>query len=373
MSLNTTHKNLQKKSDIASSDLAPRANPEKNLDPAPHGGNFDERSGSAPHVSNLDRRSDPVSHSSNLDKKPDLASHIDIPEKSFDKTPRLIICPTPIGNLGDVTERALQALTHSDVIFAEDTRVTGKLLRALRIKNRIERLDEATMNTRAKSVIAHVRAGEVVTYCSDAGMPGVSDPGLRLVALAREAGVRVEVLPGASALTCAYVSSGFACPRFYFHGFFPRRANEQMFLLEQLKALDACLIFYESPRRLVRTMQAIAHELPNRHVCVCRELTKLHEEVVVGVTGEVACAFADREARNGNIKGEIVIVVDAPSDVERDSVAQDSKKKARVLARARAQVLIAQGTRPKEIAKQLMREFNVSRNVAYEIALEARG
>ena len=144
---------------------------------------------------------------------------------------KLVIVPTPIGNLGDMTLRSLEALREADVVCAEDTRVTGKLLAHFGIEKRLARLDEAMIGSRAAGVVERVAAGEVVAYCSDAGMPGVSDPGLRLVAAAREAGVAVEVLPGASAAACAYVASGTVCPRFYFGGFFPRKATEQRTVL----------------------------------------------------------------------------------------------------------------------------------------------
>ena len=149
---------------------------------------------------------------------------------------KLIICPTPIGNLGDMTERALAALRSADAVCAEDTRVTGKLLAAFRIEKRIERLDEALIGERASSLVERVAAGEVIAYCSDAGMPGVSDPGLRLVRAAREAGVPVEVLPGATAVATAYVASGSANPRFYFGGFFPRKDAERRAVVESLRA-----------------------------------------------------------------------------------------------------------------------------------------
>ena len=164
---------------------------------------------------------------------------------------KLVIVPTPIGNLGDMTLRSLEALREADVVCAEDTRVTGKLLAHFGIEKRLARLDEAMIGSRAAGVVERVAAGEVVAYCSDAGMPGVSDPGLRLVAAAREAGVAVEVLPGASAAACAYVASGTVCPRFYFGGFFPRKATEQRTVLAELSGLDAALVFYESPNRLV--------------------------------------------------------------------------------------------------------------------------
>ena len=149
---------------------------------------------------------------------------------------KLIICPTPIGNLGDMTERALEALRSADAVCAEDTRVTGKLLAAFRIEKRIERLDEALIGERASSLVERVAAGEVIAYCSDAGMPGVSDPGLRLVRAAREAGGPGEVLPGATAGATAYVASGSANPRFYFGGFFPRKDAERRAVVESLRA-----------------------------------------------------------------------------------------------------------------------------------------
>ncbi len=278
---------------------------------------------------------------------------------------KLIICATPIGNLGDITHRCVDAFESADVVFAEDTRVSAKLLAALGVKTRIERLDETLMSARAKGVIDRVRSGEVVAYCSDAGMPGISDPGLRLVAAAREAGVAVEVLPGASALTTAYVSSGFSCPRFYFHGFFPRKTGERLRLLDQLKSLDACLVFYESPKRLTSALKTIEQTYPCRRVCVCRELTKRYEEVLVGLAGEVFETFDAREKTN-NIKGEIVMVIDAPSKLEQDEDAQNEE----IQAHTRACALLKSGLRNSEIVKHLTREFNVSRNVAYDIVLQ---
>ena len=146
---------------------------------------------------------------------------------------KLVICPTPLGNLGDITERALTALRAADVVCAEDTRVTGRLLAAFGIGKRLERLDEALIGDRAAGIVGRVLDGEVVVYCSDAGMPGVSDPGLRLVRAAREAGAAVEVLPGPTAVAAAYVASGCDNPRFYFGGFLPRKDVERRALLER--------------------------------------------------------------------------------------------------------------------------------------------
>ncbi len=276
----------------------------------------------------------------------------------MNKTGKLVIVPTPIGNLGDMTLRSLDALRGADTVCAEDTRVTGKLLAHFDIRKPLERLDEAMIGSRAAGVMA---------YCSDAGMPGVSDPGLRLVAAARVAGVHVEVLPGASAAACAYVASGTVCPRFYFGGFFPRKAGEQRAVLEELRGLDAALVFYESPNRLVTALAAIAEALPWREVAVCRELTKLHEEVARGTAAELRALFEARAEEPGGIRGEIALVIDAPGE---DETAADAAEAA-ASAEARAAELAEEGLRTKQIAKQLAAEFGIARNDAYELAMAA--
>lgn len=279
---------------------------------------------------------------------------------------KLIICPTPIGNLGDMPQRALDALTSADVVCAEDTRVTGKLLAAFGIGKRLERLDEALIGSRADGIVARVEAGEVIAYCSDAGMPGVSDPGLRLVRACREAGAPVEVLPGSTATATAYVASGCTNPRFYFGGFFPRKAGEQKAALDAVRTLDAALIYYESPNRIAGALAALAEAFPLREAAVCRELTKLHEEVVRDTLPALRDEFAAREAAGG-IKGEIVIVIDGPSEAEGQAAQESAEDSARV----RAAQLKAGGARNKDIAKTLAAEFGLPRNAAYEIALEA--
>ena len=199
-------------------------------------------------------------------------------------------------------------------------------------------------------------------------MPGVSDPGLRLVRAAREAGVAVEVLPGPTAAATAYVASGCDNPRFYFGGFFPRKDAERVSLLDSLRALDAALVFYESPNRLAAALGALATALPQREVAVCRELTKLHEEVVRGPVAAVRDEFASRAAEGGRgVKGEIVIVVDGPNAAEDATAAEDAQQ----AAAARAAELKASGLRNKEIARAIADEFGIARNAAYDIALEA--
>lgn len=283
-------------------------------------------------------------------------------------TGKLVVCPTPLGNLGDMTERALAALRAADVVCAEDTRVTGRLLAAYGIEKRLERLDEAMIGDRGAGVVQRVLDGETVAYCSDAGMPGVSDPGLRLVRAAREAGAPVEVLPGPTAAATAYVASGCDNPRFYFGGFFPRKDAERRALLDSLSALDAALVFYESPNRLASALDALAAALPQREVAVCRELTKLHEEVVRGPVAAVRDEFAARAAEGGRgVKGEIVIVADGPNAAEGAAAALG----AREAAAARAGELKTAGMRNKDVARALVEEFGIARNVAYDLALEA--
>lgn len=287
--------------------------------------------------------------------------------RSMPEQGTLIIAPTPIGNLGDITLRTIEALQASDAILCEDTRVTGKLLAHLGLEKPLVRVDENTIRDKAPAIISRLRAGERLAYCSDAGMPGVSDPGMHLVNAARAEGLAVEVLPGASAATTAYVASGFSRSRFLFAGFLPKKAADRRAALEDVRALDAALIFYESPHRLVATLEAIADAFPHRRVAVCRELTKLHEEVRVGGSEAIAEEFARRE-RAAAIKGEIAIVVDGPTVMEEHEAWVEASAQARMVA----EQLVAEGMRPKEVAKKLVADLGLARNEAYDMALQAR-
>ena len=218
---------------------------------------------------------------------------------------RLVVCPTPIGNLDDVTLRALEALRSADVVACEDTRHTRKLLERHGIRARLLSYHEHNERARARELVGRVRAGEVVALVSDAGTPGVSDPGQLLVRSCREAGLAVEVLPGPSAIVTALVASGLPAGRFRFIGFLPRRRSE---LEAELGRGDETLVAFESPKRVPSTLRALAELEPERKVAVCRELTKLHEEVVVGSAEELAERF-ERGTR-----GEIVLVLRAAAE-----------------------------------------------------------
>ena len=195
----------------------------------------------------------------------------------------LSVVGTPIGNLEDASPRVRRVLGEADVVLCEDTRVTGRLMSAFGLHVRLERCDENVMAEKIDQVLARLAAGERVAFVSDAGMPGVSDPGQRLVDAALDAGERVEVVPGPSAVTCALVASGLASDHFFFEGFLPRRRGAQLARLAELATVPGTLVIYESPRRVAETLANVAEVFPGRRVALVRELTKRHQEVVRGL------------------------------------------------------------------------------------------
>ena len=274
----------------------------------------------------------------------------------------LSIVATPIGNLGDMTERARSVLAQADAVLAEDTRVTGRLLAACGIQARLERCDENVIAKRAAGLVERMLAGQRLAFCSDAGMPGISDPGLVLVDAARDAGIAVEVLPGASALTAAVAAAGFPCSAVYFGGFLPRKQHARRELLNSLAALDAALVFFESPHRAASSAADIAAVLPSRRVALCRELTKLHEEVLRLPAGELAEQLAAREG----LKGELVLVVEPPHAQQEGTPVDEAALAQRI------DEGLAAGTPASALAKELAAEFGLPRNAAYEAVLAAR-
>lgn len=213
---------------------------------------------------------------------------------------RLIVCPTPIGNLGDITLRTLEALREADLVACEDTRHTRGLLDRHGIEVRTISYHEHNERSRATDLLERIAAGAVVALVSDAGMPLVSDPGFVVVQAAIAAGVEVEVLPGPSSVLVALVASGLPGEQWHFAGFLPRKGGE---LRELLSSATATTVAFESPKRIGRTLALLAEIDPARPVAVCRELTKLHEEVVRGAAAELAERFG-----GGTVKGEIVLV-----------------------------------------------------------------
>lgn len=238
--------------------------------------------------------------------------------------------------------------------------VTGKLLAHFGIENRLERCDENVIAAKSPALVSRMLDGEEVAFCSDAGMPGISDPGCVLVDAAREAGVPVDVLPGPSAVTTALVTSGFKYNAFYFGGFLPRKEADRAALLESLANLGCrARLLRVAPSRH-RITASIAQAYGARPVALCRELTKLHEEVLRLPADELAANLAARDA----IKGEIALVI-APPDVRAQQVASldDPALRERIAAELTA------GTPKSALAKQLAREFGLPKNKLYEFIL----
>ncbi len=213
---------------------------------------------------------------------------------------RLVVCPTPIGNLEDVTLRVLAALREADLVACEDTRRTRILLDRYGVAGKLVSYHEHNEHARADELVARMRGGAVVALVSDAGMPLVSDPGLVLVRACVAAGLGVEVLPGPSAALSALVASALPADRWQFVGFLPRKRGD----LERVLASPETLVAFESPRRVGASLEVLAASDADRQVAVCRELTKLHEEIVRGSAAEVAERYREHPP-----KGEIVLVI----------------------------------------------------------------
>jgi 16S rRNA (cytidine1402-2'-O)-methyltransferase len=215
----------------------------------------------------------------------------------------LAVCATPIGNLEDVTLRVLSELRDADLVLAEDTRHTRALLDRHGIRAKLLSFHEHNESARVEELLPRLAAGERVALVTDAGMPGISDPGTRLVRAAHDAGVEVTVLPGPSAVVTALVASGLGGTRFVFVGFVPRKDGERRALWRALDGWDAAAVAFESPRRLEAALRSLAQHDPARPVAVCRELTKRFEEVATGSAAELAERFSSEP------KGEVTLVL----------------------------------------------------------------
>ena len=221
----------------------------------------------------------------------------------------LYIVPTPVGNMEDMTFRAVRILKEVDLVLAEDTRTSGILLKHFDIRNQLMSHHKFNEHGTSAGIVGRLLAGENVALISDAGTPGISDPGFFLVREAVKAGVEVQCLPGATAFVPALVASGLPCDRFAFEGFLPQKKGRQT-KIESLKDESRTMIFYESPYRVLKTLQQFAEAYGgDRQVSVCREISKIHEESVRGTLDEVIAHFKEKEP-----KGEIVIILAGKSD-----------------------------------------------------------
>lgn len=272
----------------------------------------------------------------------------------------MILCATPIGNLEDVTQRSLRVLAEADVVACEDSRRTRKLLshHGVHVKHLVVHND-ANERRSSRDLVEKMSKGATVVLVSDAGMPGLSDPGYRLVRAAVDRGIRVEVVPGPNAAISALALSGLPPARFVFEGFLPRKSGERRRRLEELSDEQRTLVFYESPHRLTDSLADMAEVLGGRPAVIARELTKMHEEVIRGSLADLAEHLARSPAR-----GEIVVVVGGA--LRRDLVVDPNE-----LA-ARAQELMAGGMDRRTAMQQVAKESGVSRRVVFDALVDQR-
>jgi 16S rRNA (cytidine1402-2'-O)-methyltransferase len=269
----------------------------------------------------------------------------------------LFVVATPIGNLGDISPRAHKTLRDADLIACEDTRRTGLLMQAVGAKRPLVSLHAHNEAARIPDLLQRLAHGARVALVSDAGMPGVSDPGARLVSAAHAEGIRVEVIPGPSAVTAAIAVAGAPADRFVFAGFMPRKAGERRALLEELDRIGWPVVGFESPRRLAGLVDDIAAFDPERRVAVCREISKLHEETLVDTATALAEGLRATPAR-----GEITIVI-WPREVDPGHADEDRRLEEVV------RVLLDAGLSPSQTADLAAALGAGSRNRAYRTAL----
>lgn len=268
----------------------------------------------------------------------------------------LYLVGTPIGNLEDITLRALRTLKEVDLIACEDTRQTMKLLNHYSIEKPTISYHEHNELTRAAELIVHLERGDNIAMVSDAGMPGVSDPGYRLVALAVRHHIRVVPIPGASAFLSALVASGLPTDSFHFGGFLPAKEGARRTLLEAIRTAPRTEIFYEAPHRIIGTLRDVVAVLgPERHVVIAREVTKLHEEFLRGRADTVLTQLGQR----GEIRGEITLLIGKAED---NAPAQASTHN---IAKRIRELMRAERLDEKAALKQAAREFGLSKSATY--------
>lgn len=269
----------------------------------------------------------------------------------------MYIVPTPLGNLRDITLRALDVLRDVDIIFCEDTRHTRKLLSHYSISKQLVSCEKFSEARRSAYIIDQLEEGKHVALVSDAGTPAVSDPGSRVIGLARSRGIPVVALPGPSALITAFSASGFTHP-FRFIGFFPRKKEAMEKEIQRMGLSDEVTIFYESPRRIERTLFMIHRRVPDREICLARELTKIHEQYLVGTVEKVLGAV-----RDSPVRGEVTVLVNSATHEE--SFQADT-------LREMAGKLLERGCSVRDALLMLSRETGINRNELYPMILDVK-
>jgi 16S rRNA (cytidine1402-2'-O)-methyltransferase len=272
----------------------------------------------------------------------------------------LVVVATPLGNLGDISRRALELLTLADVIYCEDTRHSSTLFSAhdIAVNRRLRALHEHNEASLCDEIVERVRGGQVVVLISDAGTPGISDPGSRVVAAVADAGLVVTTAPGPTAVIAALTVSGLASDRFIMEGFLARKSGERELMYQQWAHEARTIVFYESPQRLMTTLGEMAQRFAERRVAVVREITKLHEEVVRGSVESVAAIFRDRD-----VLGEIVVVLEGACEtpeIDDDTI------------RAALGEQLEGGASVRDAVAHVEEALGVAHRSAYLLALELR-
>lgn len=270
----------------------------------------------------------------------------------------LYIVGTPIGNLEDFTFRGVRVLSEAELILSEDTRRSVKLLNHFKIKNKLESFFEFNQKNKIEKIMDILRSKGDVAIISDAGMPLISDPGFPLVEAAIKEEFNVEVIPGASSVTASLVLSGFPANKFYFGGFFPKKNKEKEELLDKLLQLNVPSVFFESPKRISSTLKYIEETGKDFHVALCRELTKIHQEVIRGTAGEIVKKIEKRE-----LKGEITFVL-SPVEASKEIIDDKTLNKSFVK-------LVKEGKMSKkDVLRELVKRHKVSKRKLYQMFMK---
>lgn len=279
------------------------------------------------------------------------------------KTGKLFLVPTPIGNLQDITLRALDVLKNVDLIAAEDTRHSLKLLNHFNIKKPIVSYHKFNENNKSYNLIEKLKQGKNIAVVSDAGTPGISDPGSVIVRRCIDEGIGFEVLTGATAVTTAVVYSGLDTNAFTFIGFLPRENKDKKNILQMLKDRTETLIFYEAPHRLQDTLKALADNFGNRNISICRELTKIHEEILRFTIEEAINYYEDK-----TVKGEFVLVVSGKSKEE--IIREKEKVWENTTITEHIKMYMNEGLTKKEAVKKVSKDRNLIKSEVYKYSID---
>lgn len=274
---------------------------------------------------------------------------------------KIYLVATPIGNLSDISMRAIETLKNAYIIACEDTRNTIRLLNHFEIKGHLTSYHEYNKIDKAYELCEKVKEGKNIAFVSDAGMPAISDPGYELVDIAYKEGLEVTVVPGASAVVSALAISGISSRRFAFEGFLPADKNEKKEILTELSQESRTLILYEAPHRLLKTLKELFEYMGNRNIAIVREITKLHEEVL---RGKLADIIADYESEKIAIRGEYVLVIEGKSLLEKREERQKSFEEIGI--REHYEKYIAEGMDKKEAMKAVAKDRGIQKRDVYK-------